>query len=227
MSILDSSLMIGNTGWAEVEEAGSITWNQIDGTRKYVRLTGAGVYNYNGIIRTAGQTAEAGNVIYVDFRSSSVSGIMAVIDDTPGLTQNEGAGWRNDTPNNWYELDDAVIDIPSPPSWSNNVWRNMKFELMPGGSVKTYWHIDDGTPQDRITDWTELCESSSFSWIDKVIYFEINTRSLFETVDFSRFYYTDNGQIKDMKQFPGGGNVYGTSFGHIKGAVPIGTDIVS
>lgn len=196
MAVLDSSDFSSSDDWTVVSTSGTVTFNQDDSGRTYVRTTGGAGWNQNGIYRTAGTTAVAGQVIYIDFRSNALTadGVMMIADDAAGLNTNQGYGPYLYNGGPWALQDDGGIGDQNG-TFNANTWTNVKIVLNVGGTLTAYYHEDDGTAQQDIVSWTALPEAATFTWTGDTIYFETNENG--QTVDFSRFNYTDNGYITD------------------------------
>lgn len=199
MSILDSSDFSSSAGWTGGTTS-TETYNQLDGSRIYVSKTAGGNNSTSGLFRTTGISGVSGHVIYVDRRhpqAFNADGVMWGISDAGDTNINIGAlNYAHSLGINMRQ-DGAETQATSNP-FSANIWYNDRWKINANGTISYYYHVDDGTLQDQISEgnWTLLFTSTvaqSFNAIASNIFTKLGLYN--QDIHFSRFNYTDNGMM--------------------------------
>ncbi len=202
MALLQQFTFVDSTGLTLITTTGTITFNQLDAGRVYVRVTrtvSPGPFDSLGFHATVGVTnPPAGSILYWDARMAVAfgpNGAMAGIRDSSGLTV-AALQEYNETFFDGVVRDCGVNLSPGSGFSLLNIWFNYRMILDAGPIWTVEAHVDDGTPQEQIATWTTMkivnppvCHNP----LTSTNFFMVNNAQ--DSFDISRMNFTDDGII--------------------------------
>lgn len=209
------------TNYTEVEGTG--TTSIFDSTYARSNASSTATWNTLGYHETANRTVNEGDMLwFLGVRSELSGGVQAGmfgVTDTAALSIAANAVNMYFTAGNIQGFNNGAVGDAV--AYVATTLLDFRFSFNSPNTL-IEWRLSTDT------DWTTMGTASK-DYVGGGAKAQCNINGDIGTdFDCDRIVWTDsNGLSGGMKQFPGDGNSYGSSFGHVKGAIPIGADIVS